>query len=877
MAQILGTSLDDELTSTAEDDAIWGGTGGVDTAVFSGIFSDYSISDNGDGSYYVTDLRAGANDGRDKVRSIETFTFSDRSVSLETFIGEAAPIYTGTSGADTLLGGAGDDTFAASAGNDAIWGGTGGSDTLIYGGALADYTITLSDNGAYYVSDLRAGQPDGVDKLRSIETFVFSDRQVSLEEFVALSTDPAETVTGTDGADNLIGGGGDDVLIPLAGQDRVWGGRDGNDTVILDGNFDDYLVTDNANGALTLVDLREDGFAGIKVIRDIENFVFADQEVALADIFGGAPTVEARIVQELRGTDGADRIAAAHTGGVRDAYTNERLIGGGGEDRLRGGAGDDELHGDHVAGAAAFEDSPETTLTPFAADDSFYQVIDGQILRFDLATMSYEAIGERHAEFNAVGLNPLDGFAYGIGAEGAFEGHLLRFGADGAVEDLGGDFSGPGRGNGPPTAGAFSPDGTYYVLGHANRLLAIDVRTGDVTEIRMNGETPHVVDIAFIGIDAFGVGQRGELYRYDVTTGDVTKTDTDGLLARGTFDSVWADGQGALYAAQSESGQLYRIADVTAGTPVLEAVAQGESASASDGFSFGDSVALAAGGRDLLFGGHGNDRLHGGEGNDRLSGGTGADLHDGGEGRDTADYSRADAAVSASLVTGGTAGEAAGDSFVAVENLKGSRHDDVLEGDDARNFLSGFVGNDVIRAGGGNDVIRGGTGADIIDGGEGFDTLSYRGAGRGVTVDLGLGIGTGGEASGDSFAGIEQVLGSDHGDVIITAGWINHVAAGGGDDLIVGNAGGGNRLWGGAGFDTVSYSADAFQFDFTRVEDQRAASNPRFDDLYTYEVTNRLTGDTDFLRDVERVAFDNGYFDTATGEFFATPIIEDVM
>ena len=72
-------------------------------------------------------------------------------------------------------------------------------------------------------------------------------------------------------------------------------------------------------------------------------------------------------------------------------------------------------------------------------------------------------------------------------------------------------------------------------------------------------------------------------------------------------------------------------------------------------------------------------------------------------------------------------GQAEGDTITNVENVTGTRHDDVLTGDDQANRLEG---ND------GNDMLTGGDGADELIGGEGNDTASYADSDAGVTVTL---------------------------------------------------------------------------------------------------------------------------------------------
>src|SRR6185369_9827857 len=89
-------------------------------------------------------------------------------------------------------------------------------------------------------------------------------------------------------------------------------------------------------------------------------------------------------------------------------------------------------------------------------------------------------------------------------------------------------------------------------------------------------------------------------------------------------------------------------------------------------------------GADTLQGGSLNDTLSGGAGNgDVLIGGPGADALDGGGGTgDRADYSTASSGLTADLLTpANNTGDAAGDSYSGIENLRGSAFSDVLRGD----------------------------------------------------------------------------------------------------------------------------------------------------------------------------------------------------
>ncbi|WP_164682019.1 calcium-binding protein [Fuscovulum blasticum] len=118
---------------------------------------------------------------------------------------------------------------------------------------------------------------------------------------------------------------------------------------------------------------------------------------------------------------------------------------------------------------------------------------------------------------------------------------------------------------------------------------------------------------------------------------------------------------------------------------------------------------------DLLVGWKGNDTLVGYSGDDTLSGGKGGDLLDGGNGLDYATYADATEGLRADLTNpASNTGDAAGDTYISIENLAGSQFADILIGDAGANAI---VGN------GGSDLLAGGAGNDALDGGEGNDTL----------------------------------------------------------------------------------------------------------------------------------------------------------
>lgn len=215
----------------------------------------------------------------------------------------------------------------------------------------------------------------------------------------------------------------------------------------------------------------------------------------------------------------------------------------------------------------------------------------------------------------------------------------------------------------------------------------------------------------------------------------------------------------------------------------------------------GNDTINGGGGIDRIYGGDGDDIQRGQDGNDTLYGSAGADQLNGGVGTDNANYSNATSAVSVNLATGGTIGDAAGDTYFGIEAVYGSDFDDTLIGNTGANELRGEDGDDTLDGGAGNDRLYGGLGADVLTGGAGTDSIYYTFATAGVTLDLPTG-GTGGEAAGDSFSGIEWVFGSAFDDDLTGDSGNNRLYGQDGNDVLNG-AGGNDRILGGDGDDTI--------------------------------------------------------------------------
>ncbi|MGO1078356.1 calcium-binding protein [Inquilinus sp. CA228] len=227
--------------------------------------------------------------------------------------------------------------------------------------------------------------------------------------------------------------------------------------------------------------------------------------------------------------------------------------------------------------------------------------------------------------------------------------------------------------------------------------------------------------------------------------------------------------------------------------------------SGSRGDAAGDSLYNL----EIRIGSNFNDILQGtdpsinfGDGTDVLEGGGGADVLDGLGGIDTASYEHSAAAVTVGLSTGlASGGDAQGDVLTGFENLRGSAFADTLVGDT------------------GSNVLEGGAGADTFYGGAGVDTVSYAHSAAGVRVDLGSGIAYGSDATGDTFNSIENLIGSDHDDVLRAGPVASTLSGGAGNDILRASISDPGDILadifdGGSGFDMVEYTNTGVGFAF---------------------------------------------------------------
>jgi len=214
-------------------------------------------------------------------------------------------------------------------------------------------------------------------------------------------------------------------------------------------------------------------------------------------------------------------------------------------------------------------------------------------------------------------------------------------------------------------------------------------------------------------------------------------------------------------------------------------------------------------GNDTIISGIGDDTLYGDDGNDRLEGGDGNDMILGGRGDD--------------IIT----------DIGGEDNIQGGDGNDAIHGGNSIDLILGGFGNDFIVTGEdesesfggpGNDFILGTRANEMVFGNEGDDWLEF-----------GMADGSAGE-NFDS-RGQDAIVGNDvfYGDSVS-----DRMEGEGGDDILMGNGGFGDRYVGGSGFDWAAFNHDSLgtvadlllrAFDETPQPQSQASPLARFDSI----------------------------------------------
>ena len=796
--QINGTSSTEVLNGTPDNDAIYGLEG-----------TDYLYGYEGDDYLF-------GGEGRDRL---------DGGAGDDVLYGGAdSDTLVGGEGADILDGGVGDfdavDYRTSSAGisvNLATGVGTGGDaegDTLIdiesvVGSDFDDVIVGNADDNY-----LRGGQ--GVDSFDggdgTGDRVSFYDRAATQGVIVDLSTGIiandgfgntetlvniesigggtafVDTYTG-DANDNLIVTTGfGDIVDAGAGDDRIhiqsagtFDGGDGIDTLI--------FLTTPFNGQLyrVVVDTDSDGIADFEYTT---NGIHVDLSLGMIvdDGFGDSGTVTN--IENIDASGHADIL-------IGDSADNE-ITGQGGDDTIDGGAGIDTA----IYNGASLS---EYTISFNTAGSMVISHNNGgtdgtdtlsniEFIRINEIDYALTALTENIDNYTGSLLddiiNALDGndtVHGGLGNDiiSGGSGHDRLFGDDGDDTLLGGDgadrlYGGAGADN---LSGGAGNDRFYGDAGADN----IDGGVGFDTVY-------YTSSTSFVAVNLAGNGSAGDADGDTYTSIErVFGSDFNDLLSGdgannqlfgGTGDDMLSGGAGADVLNGGDGTDTASYESAFAGV-----IASLDMPASNTNDAAGDTYASI----ENLIGSAFDDSLTGDALDNVLTGGAGADILDGGVGTDTASYAGATARVDLSLATGGTVGDAAGDTFMSIEVVVGSDFDD---------DISGTAGNDTLIGGAGNDDLTGGAGADELIGGAGYDRVFYDQASTGIVANMVNSALNTGDAAGDTYDSIEALYGSQFNDFMTGDSGNNRLVGFGGNDILVG-ARGNDSLFGGNGNDRL--------------------------------------------------------------------------
>lgn len=231
---------------------------------------------------------------------------------------------------------------------------------------------------------------------------------------------------------------------------------------------------------------------------------------------------------------------------------------------------------------------------------------------------------------------------------------------------------------------------------------------------------------------------------------------------------------------------------------------------------------------DVLRGGNTTNNhisaIYGEDGDDILRPTGSGIILNGGNGKDIVSHSL----WTSGVVVDMTASGGTGNTYIAIEQVNGSQYSDQISGTSSPETFIGFAGD---------DILRGRGGADLLDGRGGTDIATYSDSAEAVRIDLGIGLGSGGDAEGDRLISIENVNGSAFNDTLEGDGGANHFIGFAGDDTLRGR-GGADILDGRDGIDVATYSTSTTGVHIDLALGQGFGGEAEGDRLISIEIVN---------------------------------------
>ncbi|MEP2706399.1 MAG: cadherin domain-containing protein [Roseibium sp.] len=220
---------------------------------------------------------------------------------------DAGAVIDGGAGNDTLYGGAGDDTIDTGSGTDYV-DGKDGSDTILLDDSDSATSNTIVDTGTSGTDTIQLGTGPGTYRIQGnfsaaagievIDGSMSSGEQLGTRDsqanfdFSNVTLTGVDEIIGTGNNDTIVGSASDDTITVGDGNDTVTGGigndtldgQAGTDTAVYSGNYTDYSFTENGDGSITVVDLRNGSPEGTDTISNFENFQFADGNMTTSEV-----------------------------------------------------------------------------------------------------------------------------------------------------------------------------------------------------------------------------------------------------------------------------------------------------------------------------------------------------------------------------------------------------------------------------------------------------------------------------------------------------------------------------------------------------------------------------------------------------------------
>ncbi|TDH58304.1 hypothetical protein E2C06_33275 [Dankookia rubra] len=608
-------------------------------------------------------------------------------------------------GANTILGGAGDDLILSNGYNESLYGGDG-LDTLIYTRSVSATIDLGTDNTG----------PDGYQGSFSS----FSNQTAAYGFERAYAGRGNDTLKGTLGDDTLSGDAGSDVI----------DGRGGVDTV----DYGSSFIAAPTTGVFVNLSTSAQTFNSVTVAAGTAR-----------DGWGGTDTLTN--IEGILGTVSADTLIGSNldnllTGGAGADF----LSGSGGNDTLLAGAGDDTLRGGD--GADSIDGS--------AGNDIVYggigsDVIDGgevaarNAIDYRLSPSGYAAgaltvlfTGPTTATVTKTdGIDTLRNINQFYGGDAADRFDLSAVSA-----------------TAPWTYLVRAAGGSDTVIGNGTDRVVVDY---NIVSGAIN------VNLA-TGVVSDGQGNTDTLVNVRAILS--TNGGNDILVGSSSNDTFIGSGGGSKSMTGGGGDDTYRY---QGGTGVVIDLGTSTVGGGADGRVYHGGATDTLLGFDRAYGGQGNDSIKGTNGNDTLGGDYGADVIDARQGTDIVDYSAfgttpitAGVFVNLSTATQTTDAYPSGNggltsvtlaaasardswgfidtfgnaSLPGVSNLEGAigtDFADTLIGTNAADLFVASGGDDTISSGAAGDTIRGGAGDDSMRGGDGNDQLDG-GAGWDIAV-----------------------------------------------------------------------------------------------------------------------------------------------